>query len=187
MKANNVFPIFGFIFSLSVWGQVVPEYVQVPTSFNSQEISTQTSRYFFQNVSTSYFSNETFVMGFQNTGTVMVRVSAIGAYISGACSGIFRMYKGLTLNYTDYSPISNSTLELTTASTSFSGGTQVYQLQIADGASQSGPVSQLSYIPKELYSVTIAPGETLAITVSNAIGIDTNISTIIMWEEIIAN
>lgn len=163
---------------------IAPTYVQVPSAFESKKIITNTSRYFLQRVSVDYLgSNEKYAFSLHNTGTSIARISALGCatYATGADYFTVSSYKNGIISGTNYTPINNSTFEIS-KNGYFSGGLdEVYTLQ---GVGNNGKVRAFEYIPKEIYSVIVAPGETLTVTIK-ANG-STIYNILIMWEEIIS-
>lgn len=195
---KNLIGLLGLICSSSLWSGATPTYVQVPSAFVSESIATNTSRYFFKRLQFNYAGNEQYVFSLQNTGSRVARISAIGCEThSAVASNYFALhfYKNSNASDTNYTPINNSTLQISTQGYFTSGyntilqgignwagvqGDEVYALQ---AVGSFGGVRGFEYIPKELYSLIVASGETLTIT------LDANGSAmydvIIMWEEII--
>lgn len=169
-----------------------PDFVQAPTAFQSQGINAKTSRYFFTKRTIGLNATEKQVFSFRNDSvSTVVRISAVGCGLDlslGAGSGNaistwVSLYKNATLSLESFSSFDpSSVLSINTAGT-FTGGTQVYELQA--GITADGAPRAFEYLPKELYSVIIAPGEILTVAAGMGTSTGDTSSIIIMWEEII--
>jgi hypothetical protein len=168
--------------------RVIPDFVQTPTGFNSYSIQANTSRYFSQRTqATITAGTDVYVMTLYNNGVHdrVVRISgvALSSFSDGYVSQLrLSFYKDSTLTAPSFSSITGSDIEIDTTGSAVLG-TQVFDVYGASGGNPAYPKSLLKFIPKEVYSVILAPGEVVTITDTST----TNHTLLcsIMWEEII--
>ncbi len=168
-----------------------PDFVQTPTTFASVSIDSNTSRYFYQSALLQPAGvTEVPILSIKNnSSSTVVRISALGGGVVQNPSGIFgvvKFYKNPTLTGASFTSVypGESIMVQDTSATAFSGGKPVFQ--VANVFSAAGGASDLPlvFIPKESYSITVLPGETLTATVQG-IGTSSVHQAIMLWEEII--
>jgi hypothetical protein len=116
----------------------------------------------------------------------VVRIS--GMAVASASSGdvsLLRLsfYKDSTLTSPTFHAIPNSVIQYDTIASPVVPGTLVFDYYGASGGSATYPTSVLTFIPREAYSVIIAPGE--YVTITDTTSTSHTLYCTFMWEEII--